>query len=359
MAVYSRLNSQTKINHPLLVGTDPRSAVSCKSSIAPPYRNHSNMTEPHTEGQHWVAQEGPYSAATSDVAVLHYFPARGRAEPIRLAMALVGQPWFEPPIEPLAAVMRRQLDSYPFRQLPRYVEEGDVDLVQSMAILRHLGRKHKLYGSDLAEAASIDMVLEAAADLRAKLKNVWCTTGFSPQAVAAYTSTVLAPAEQLCSSDEPGPGLACLERLLSGRHRDWPASCEEPPGGAAEAVRAGVAPGSSGMGSGDLGDAADVVGDTRHGAGDEEDDAGKLWLVGDKISIADIVVADLVDMHLEASQLETSVRHNFPHLVLLRRRVLGQPGVKKYLGSSNRHSLVWGQDWQPARDNKDANKMVT
>jgi hypothetical protein len=199
------------------------------------------MTEPHTEGQHWVAQEGPYSAgvchtpvirwcivqflrsaglpaasegcrlyqsidghscsscgatqepaqctaaassaisplpsaaaaaATSDVAVLHYFPARGRAEPIRwveldaiclkhrarrpgarqlhtrahtlplspsaracacrLAMALVGQPWFEPPIEPLAAVMRRQLDSYPFRQLPRYVEEGDVDLVQSM-----------------------------------------------------------------------------------------------------------------------------------------------------------------------------------------------------------------------------------
>jgi hypothetical protein len=34
-------------------------------------------------------------------------------------------------------------------------------------------------------------------------------------------------------------------------------------------------------------------------------------------------------------------------------------GVKKYLGSSNRHSLVWGQDWQPARDNKDANKMVT
>jgi glutathione S-transferase len=50
------------------------------------------------------------------------------------------------------------------------------------------------------------------------------------------------------------------------------------------------------MGSGDLADAADVVGDTRRGAGDEEDDAGKLWLVGDKISIADIVVADLVSV---------------------------------------------------------------
>lgn len=104
-----------------------------------------------------------------------------------------------------------------------------------------------------------------------------------------------------------GPGLACLERLLSGRQCDWPASCEEPLGGAAEAVRAGVAPGSSGMGSGDLGDAADAVGDPRHGEGPEgalkagaglsnEDDEGRLWLVGDRISIADIVVADLVSV---------------------------------------------------------------
>jgi hypothetical protein len=50
----------------------------------------------------------------------------------RLTLALVRQPWFEPPVEPLAAVMRQQLDSYPFRQLPKYLEEGNVDLVQSM-----------------------------------------------------------------------------------------------------------------------------------------------------------------------------------------------------------------------------------
>jgi hypothetical protein len=31
-------------------------------------------------------------------------------------------------------------------------------------------------------------------------------------------------------------------------------------------------------------------------------------------------------MHLSASQLEGAVKANFPHLVLLRRRVMGQPG---------------------------------
>jgi hypothetical protein len=35
-------------------------------------------------------------------------------------------------VEPLAAVCRSELDGYPFRQLPRYVEEHGVDVVQSM-----------------------------------------------------------------------------------------------------------------------------------------------------------------------------------------------------------------------------------
>lgn len=32
-------------------------------------------------------------------------------------------------------------------------------------------------------------------------------------------------------------------------------------------------------------------------------------------------------------------------------------GIKEYLASKNRHSLIWGQDWQPAGHNKDADKM--
>ena len=35
-----------------------------------------------------------------------------------------------------------------------------------MAILRHLGRKHKLYGSNDNEAAKIDMLMDFSGDLR-------------------------------------------------------------------------------------------------------------------------------------------------------------------------------------------------
>lgn len=44
------------------------------------------------------------------------------------------QPWFEPPVEPLHALVRRDLDSFPFRQMPRFVDEvnAKIDLVQSM-----------------------------------------------------------------------------------------------------------------------------------------------------------------------------------------------------------------------------------
>jgi hypothetical protein len=52
----------------------------------------------------------------------------------RLALAYQRQAWFEPPIEPIDAIKRAQLDGYAFRQLPRFIDEqhGEVDLVQSM-----------------------------------------------------------------------------------------------------------------------------------------------------------------------------------------------------------------------------------
>ncbi len=44
-------------------------------------------------------------------------------------------------MEPIDAIKRRQLDGYPFRQLPRFIDEvhGGVDLVQSMVGRRQGG----------------------------------------------------------------------------------------------------------------------------------------------------------------------------------------------------------------------------
>eukprot|EP00878_Enallax_costatus_P012455 GHUV01013006.1.p1 GENE.GHUV01013006.1~~GHUV01013006.1.p1 ORF type:complete len:293 (+),score=91.43 GHUV01013006.1:317-1195(+) len=292
------------------------------------------MTEPHPEGEHWVAQEGAFSAATSNVPVLHYYPVRGRAEPIRLTLAYVRQPWFEPPIAAIHPLVRQQLDSYPFRQLPRFVDEvnAKIDLVQSMAILRHLGRKYDLYGSgDFEDSAAIDMILDAVCDLRDKLKCVCVTEALSSAAVECYTASVLAPEQQLLASDQPGPGLACLERLLAGPPSTEPAAGAGMQGSSSShypEAAAGSAAGSSGDLLGGDDDRAAAAAGT---VSSDDVDEGRVWFVGDKISIADIAVADLVDLNMV--HFESTVKSNFPHLYMHRRRVMGQQG--------NEHSSDW------------------
>jgi len=245
--------------------------------------------EPHPEGEKYVAEEGAYATSSSTIPVLHYYPARGRGEVIRLCLSYVKQPWFEPAeadVPAIEAIKRQELDGYPFRQLPRFIDEvnGPVDLVQSMAILRHLGRKYALYGSDLLEAAAVDMICDGCQDLRAALKLVYYGDEAANQ---QYVETVLASEEQLVKlSGFKGPGMACLERL------------------------AGLHPGP--------------------------------WMLGRSFSIADIVVFDLVDMH---QGVFADAMKKFPHLMDHYKAVAEQQGIADYLQSKNRHSLVFGDDW--------------
>lgn len=253
---------------------------------------------PHAgDGVRHVAQEGPFSAATADLPVLQYFPARGRGETIRLALAAAQQEWFEPPIEPILPLVRKQLDGYTFRQLPRFIDErnGKVDIVQSMAILRHIARKFGLYGADEEDAAFVDMVVDGVQDIRGKLKDIWWRRG-EPEAVEAYAATVLAPEPQLLAAGGfAGPGLACLERVAAEGEGEGP------------------------------------------------------WLGGSgRLTIADVCVFDLVDAHLAAPELEKTVRERFPALLAHHRRVAGYPGIKDYLASANRHPHVFGDDWRRA-----------
>ena len=52
-------------------------------------------------------------------------------------------------------------------QLPCFCD-GNLELVQSGAIVRYLARKHDLYGLNASEAALIDMVYDGQEDLRYK-----------------------------------------------------------------------------------------------------------------------------------------------------------------------------------------------
>ena len=55
-----------------------------------------------------------------------------------------------------------------FKQLP-CLRDGALELPQTGAMIRHLGRKLNLYGSGLEEQAMIDMLHEGYIDMREKL----------------------------------------------------------------------------------------------------------------------------------------------------------------------------------------------
>ncbi|PSC70408.1 flagellar associated [Micractinium conductrix] len=94
-----------------------------------------------------------------------YFPIQGRAEPIRMALAAAGVDFDFEPVDREA--MKADSEHYPFHQVPRFIDD-EVDMVQSMGIVRHLARKHGLYGKTAAESARVEEVIEGVNDLLLK-----------------------------------------------------------------------------------------------------------------------------------------------------------------------------------------------
>lgn len=108
-----------------------------------------------------------------------YFDSRGRAEPIRLTLALAGQAFTD------RGLNRAQwLEIKPHTglwQLPVLVEHtagGEVTIPQSEAILRHLGRTFGLYGRDDRERLAADIAGDTVADLRAKVSRLRFSPGW-------------------------------------------------------------------------------------------------------------------------------------------------------------------------------------
>ncbi|XP_075073328.1 glutathione S-transferase P 1-like isoform X2 [Mixophyes fleayi] len=100
---------------------------------------------------------------------LTYFPVRGRAEPVRLLLSDQGICWTEDEVqkEDWVAGKGDQKKNAVFGQLPRF-QDGDFVVYQSNTILRYLGRKHGLSGSNEQESTIIEMINDGVEDLRQK-----------------------------------------------------------------------------------------------------------------------------------------------------------------------------------------------
>eukprot|EP00871_Galdieria_phlegrea_P004094 jgi/Galph1/4686/GphlegSOOS_G3321.1 len=101
---------------------------------------------------------------------LTYFNIRGLGEPIRLLFEDNGVAYKDNRVEAGEEWQRVKQEgiasgSIPFGQMP-VLKDGDFYIAQSGAILRHLARKHGLYGDSEEEKALADMLNDFAGDLR-------------------------------------------------------------------------------------------------------------------------------------------------------------------------------------------------
>jgi glutathione S-transferase len=84
-------------------------------------------------------------------------------------------------------------DIYTFGQLPHYVDtDAGVNLVQSCAILRHIGRTRKAYGSTEAEMARVDVAIDGISDLRRSYSKLVYQDNLAAEPLAAFKTGILA-----------------------------------------------------------------------------------------------------------------------------------------------------------------------
>ena len=199
----------------------------------------------------------------------------GRGEPIRLTLAGKELDWECLPID--YGAMKKDREGFPCGQAPRFVDD-EVDMVQSNAILRHLGRKYDLYGSNLKENAQVDMIIETVESIKGKYLTLVYTDNLEDTSKDAYWKTHL--------------DLDSIEGRNSGAHFAY----------------------------------LDAL--VKKLSGDGPFALGSTW------SIADIVVFDIVDRHINI--WGDDFKTGYPDLTALHEAVAAIPGIKAYLASDRR-----------------------
>lgn len=133
-----------------------------------------------------------------DDVVLYYFPARGRAEQIRLVLSEAGVTFQQPSFAMADAVAMgeyfqkvQELGGNLTTNIPMLYMDGKY-LTQSNAILKYVARKYKLYPeTTLLQAYDVDNLIEAAEDLRAANYKPMTMMGGTADDIAAYKETIL------------------------------------------------------------------------------------------------------------------------------------------------------------------------
>jgi glutathione S-transferase len=119
--------------------------------------------------------------------LLTYFDVRGRAEVVRLILEETGTAYREKRVS--MAEWPALKPTLPFAQLPTY-EEGELFIVHSHAIYRHLARVHNLYGSNEQEHVRCDLVEETFVDAQSNVSGFYWHPEFAKQR-AEYEATAL------------------------------------------------------------------------------------------------------------------------------------------------------------------------
>lgn len=207
---------------------------------------------------------------------IHYFPIRGRVEVMKLLCAYAGEPSVLKVLN--YEDQKTDLDAYPFGQSPRMVD-GDIDMVQSNACIRHLARKFKLYGDSEADMCKVDVIIDGVEDLRMKYVPLIYGDRLAPEAKAKYWAT-------------HGDKASAVGQRNGGAHFEYLARL------------------------------------LRKAGGD--------FFVGGKVTAADIAVYDIVHLHLRPTLFPDEMKAAYPELVAHHDRVEALNGIKEYLASPDR-----------------------
>ncbi|EFJ47313.1 hypothetical protein VOLCADRAFT_92063 [Volvox carteri f. nagariensis] len=215
--------------------------------------------------------------------VIHYFPIRGRAEVLRLAIVAGGDDFDT--VDVNYAEQKGDREKYPFGQCPRLVD-GDIDLVQSNTIARYLARKYNLQGKTEKEICAVDMIMEGVESLRVKYVNLVYNDQLADAAKEAYWKTYFD------KETTTGRNGECGESGGGGAHIQYLTNFLVKNGG--------------------------------------------QYCVGDSLTIADLCLWEIVDLHMRI--FGDQIQETYPELVSFQSFISELPGIKEYLAGPKRLS---------------------